>query len=162
MKVFKCWLMALLMVGCGLLPLTGAGDEAKHSEADYQVAYTLLEAMQVPEQLKQTLEGMVDMQMKSNPQMLPFRDVFDDFFAKYLSYEALKQGYADIYLDMFTVDELRKLTAIYRTPLGRKLASKTSELAIRGAELGQKAVLQHQAELQTALAKAISERQSEE
>ncbi len=162
MKLFKCWIPVLLLACAAVVPLVGAENEAKHSEADYQVAYTLLEAMQVPEQLEQTLTGMVDMQMKSNPQMLPFRDVFDQFFAKYLSYDALKQGYADIYLDMFTVDELRKLTAIYRTPLGRKLASKTSELAIRGAELGQKAVLQHQAELQTALAKAISERQSEE
>lgn len=162
MKLFKCWIPVLLLACAAVVPLVGAENEAKHSEADYQVAYTLLEAMQVPEQLEQTLTGMVDMQMKSNPQMLPYRDVFDQFFAKYLSYDALKQGYADIYLDMFTIDELRKLTAIYRTPLGRKLASKTSELAIRGAELGQKAVLQHQAELQTALAKAISERQSEE
>lgn len=140
----------------GLPTLAGTELLTKHSEADYQVAYTLFEAMQMPNQLNQTLVGIIDMQMKSNPKWLPYRDIFLQTYSKYLSYEAMKQEYADIYLELFTVDELKELTTIYQTPVGKKFAAVSSELAIRGANLGQQTFLKHQSELETSISRAIS------
>ena len=159
MKMWKSFLLTAVVVCVLSFQVSGAEKAAKRTQADYAAAYELLEAMQVPAQMKQTLDGLVEMQMRANPQLMPYKSIFTAFFNKYMSFESLKKQYADIYLDIFSAAELKELTAFYKSPIGRKLTSKTSELTLRGAALGQKAVQDHQAELQTALAKAIRERQ---
>ena len=159
MKIVKHCLLTAMLVCALSFQAAGAEKGAKRSDAEYAAAYELLEAMQVPAQLKQTLDGIVEMQMQANPQLVPYKSVFSDFFNKYMSFEALKTGYADIYLDYFSVAEIKEMTAFYKSPLGSKMASKTAEFALRGAALGQKAVQAHQRELQAALAKAIGERE---
>ena len=76
-----------------------------------------------------------------------------------MSFEALKKEYTDIYLDSFSVSELKKITVFYKSPIGKKIVSKIAEFSLRGAALGQKAVQDRQLELQTALSQAIRERQ---
>ena len=158
MKMWKSFLLTAVVVCTISFQVSGAEQDAKHTQSEYAVAYEFLEAMQVPALLKQTLNGLVEMQLRANPQLMPYKGIFIDFFNKYMSFEALKKGYADIYLDYFSVAELKEMTAFYKSPIGRKIASKTSELTLRGAALGQKAVRDHQLELQAALAKAIGER----
>ena len=158
MKMWKSFLLTAVVVCSLTFQVSGTEKGAKRTQAEYAAAYALLEAMQLPAQLKQTLDGVVEMQMRANPQMAPYKSIFTEFFNKYMSFEALKKGYADIYLDYFSVAELKEMTAFYKSPIGRKIASKTSELTLRGAALGQKAVRDHQLELQAALAKAIGER----
>ena len=159
MKMWKGFLLTAVLACALSYPVSGAEKGAKRTQEEYAAAYELLEAMQVPAQLKQTLDGIVDMQMQANPQLLPYKSIFTDFFNKYMSFDALKEGYADIYLDSFSVAELKEMTLFYKSPIGSKMASKTSEFALRGAALGQKAVQEHQEELQAALKKAILERQ---
>ena len=43
-------------------------------------------------------------------------------------YAEMKQWTAELYAQRFTTAELKELVAFYRTPLGRKLASKLPEL----------------------------------
>ena len=158
MKMWKSFLLTVVVCAFSF-QVSGAEKVAKRTQAEYAAAYELLEAMQLPAQLKQTLDGLVEMQTRANPQLVPYKSIFTDFFTKYMSYEALKTGYADIYLDNFSVAEIKELTAFYKSPIGKKVASKTAEFMMRGAALGQKAVQDHQLELQTALSKAIRERQ---
>ena len=158
MKMWKSVLLTVVVCVCSF-QVSGAEKVAKHTQAEYAAAYELLEAMLLPAQLKQTLDGLVEMQIRANPQLVPYKSIFTDFFNKYMSFEALKKEYADIYLDSFSVAELKEITAFYKSPIGRKMASKTAEFMMRGAALGQKAVQDHQLELQTALSKAIRERQ---
>ena len=159
MKMWKSFLLTAVVVCALSFQVSGAEKAAKHTPAEYAAAYELLEAMQMPAQLKQALDGLIEMQLRANPQLVPYRSIFTDFFNKYMSFEALKKGYADIYLDYFSVSEIKELTAFYKSPIGRKMASKTAEFTLRCAALGQKAVKDHQLELQTALGKAIAERQ---
>ena len=160
MKMWKSFLLTAVVVVCALsFQVSGAEKGVKHTQAEYAAAYELLEAMQLPAQLRQTLDGLVEMQMRTNPKLVPYKSIFTDFFNKYMSFEALKKGYADIYLDYFSVAELKELTALYKSPIGRKMVSKTAEFTLRGAALGQKMVQDHQLELQSALTKAIRERQ---
>lgn len=160
MKALKCLFMMLLVAVCVALPVNGADEKSKHSEADYQVAYSMLEAMNMPEMFQKISDGIAEMLIKSNPLLNQYKAVLKDFYAKCFTYEALKKDYADIYLDEFTIDELKELTLFYKTPIGRKLAMKSSEISLRGAEIGQKVALQHLDELQEALKKATSESQS--
>ena len=159
MKLWKSFLLTAVVVCALSFQVSGAEKGAKRAQAEYAAAYELLEAMQLPAQLKQTLNGLVEMQMRSNPQLVPYKSIFIDFFNKYMSFEALKEGYADIYLDSFSVAEIKEITAFYKSPIGRKMASRNAELTLRGAALGQKTVQDHQLELQAALSKAIREHQ---
>ena len=159
MKMWKSFLLTVVVVCALSFQVSGDEKGVRHTPAEYAAAYELFEAMQLPAQLKQTLDGLVEMQMRTNPQLVPYKSIFIDFFNKYMSFEALKQGYADLYLDAFTVAELKEMTAFYKSPIGRKMASKTAEFTLRCAALGQKAVQDHQLELRTALSKAIAERQ---
>jgi hypothetical protein len=45
-----------------------------------------------------------------------------ELFDGQLSWQALKPDYIELYAATFTADELRRLAAFYRTPLGQKLA----------------------------------------
>ena len=159
MKMWKSFLLTAVVVCALSFQVSGTENVAKHTQAEYAAAYELLEAMQLPAQLKQTLDGLVEMQMRSNPKLVPYKSIFTEFFNKYMSFETLKKGYADIYLDSFSAAELKELTAFYKSPIGRKMASKTAEFTLRGAALGQKMVQDHQLELQSALSKAIREHQ---
>lgn len=159
MKIRKSFLVTAMVVCVFSFQVSGAEKVATHTQEEYDAAYELLEAMQVPAQMKQTIDGVVEMQLQANPQLVPYKSIFTAFFNKYMSFEALKKQLADIYLDTFSVAELKELTAFYKSPVGKKAASKTAELALRGAALGQKAVQDHQLELQTALSEAIRERQ---
>lgn len=91
--------------------VSGAEKGAKHTQAEYAAAYALLEAMQLPALLKQSFDGLVEIQLRAAPQLMPYKDVFINFFKKYVSFEALKKGDADIYFESFMVVELKEMTA---------------------------------------------------
>ena len=130
-----------------------------YTKAEYDVAYKLLDVMNTRSQMDTMRNGMLDMQLKAAPQLLPYKDVFAKFFAKYLNYENIKKEFADIYLDNFTPAEIKELTAFYMTPLGKKVIAKTPDITMRGAQIGQAAVMKHIAELQAELQKAIAAQQ---
>lgn len=120
-------------------------------------ALELLEAMRVSEALQLSIETILDAQLQSNPELRPVEGVMRDFFARYMSWENLKEGYARIYAGAFTEPELREMTAFYRTPTGQKLARATPQLMREGSELGQRAVQEHMAELQQAVIQRLSD-----
>ncbi len=130
-----------------------------YSEADYQLAYELLEAAKVPAVLENSIDGMLDIQLKNAPQMTPYRNIFRNFFKKYLTYENLKKDYADIYLSLFTPEQMRELIRFYKTPTGQRFTEVTPEIAVRSAELGQRVMFEHMAELQIELSNAMSSAQ---
>jgi uncharacterized protein len=93
----------------------------------------------------------VDMQIKANAQIAPFRQVMLDFFAKYMSWDAMKDDMAKIYVEEFTLQELKDLTAFYKTPTGQKAALRVPQLMNKGADLGMRRVQDHMPELQKAV-----------
>ena len=126
-----------------------------YTDAEYNQVYKLLETTNTRTQFETMKNGMLNLQLRSAPQLAHYKQVFVKFFDKYLTFDMLKKELADIYLDLFTPEEIRELTAFYQTPLGKKLVEKTPELTLRSAQIGQNAVLKHLPELQTELKKAI-------
>lgn len=119
-------------------------------------ALELLEAMRVSEALQLSIETVLAAQIQSNPELQSVESVMRDFFARYMSWENLKEGYAEIYSRAFTEPELREMTAFYRTPTGQKLARATPQLMREGSELGQRAVQEHMEELQEAVLRHLA------
>lgn len=133
-----------------------AAQPAPVSPTHRAAALELLEAMGVSQALQFSIETVLEAQMQSNPELQAVEGVMRDFFVRYMSWENLKDGYAEIYSRAFTEPELREMTAFYRTPTGQKLARATPQLMREGSELGQRAVQEHMAELQEAVLRQLA------
>jgi hypothetical protein len=130
-------------------PQPGAAPAAHTTDAArLAAARELVDALNVQKVLDQSLNTMMRVQMQSNPQLGQFEDVMREFFGKYFTWAALRDGYAQIYADQFTVAELRQLSDFYHSPVGRRLADATPEIMQAGSDLGREAVQAHLPELQ--------------
>ncbi len=144
MKTFTLLFVGLL----ALLPLTASADDASHRAA----AEALLSSMNMDKMLTQSIDQMLQMQVKQNPAIAPYETQMRAFFAKYMSWATLKDDVAKIYMEEFTEPELKQITAFYQTPVGQKAVSKMPMLVSRGMAIGQQRVQEHLPELQAAIA----------
>lgn len=81
---------------------------------------------QMTEQMVPSLEA----QARATGRTLPpdYRERMNAVLLEVVPYSEMKQWSAEIYAQRFTVPELKELLAFYRTPVGRKLASKLPEI----------------------------------
>ncbi len=145
MKIF----LALLLGAIAFLqPTPARADEASHRAA----ADALLNLMNMEKLTEQSVDQMLQMQMKQNPAIAPFEQQMRTFLAKYMSWASMKDDMAKIYTSEFTEQELKDLTTFYKTPLGQKTVEKMPQLLVKGAEFSQKRMQEHLPELQAAIA----------
>ncbi|MFO0891794.1 MAG: DUF2059 domain-containing protein [Isosphaeraceae bacterium] len=135
--------LVLAITAVGLVPSSSRADEKSHRKA----AEDLLLAANIESQLRSSIDQSIALQIKVNPQLAPMKDTFLRFFAKYMSWEALKEDVIAMYAEAFTEAELREITAFYRTPTGRKMIEKMPVLMAKGMQLGVSRVQANQAEL---------------
>lgn len=104
-----------------------------------------------------TIDEMLEMQIQQQPQLASFEDVMLDFLRKHVSYVALKDDIVQLYKAEFSEEEIREMTAFYRTPVGQKAVKVLPALVAAGAQLGLQRVQANMGDLQ----KAIEKRQAE-
>lgn len=149
----KCKLTQVVVVCLVvILPIAIKAGEKEVDKSHMVAALELLESMQVEITFEKTIESAVDLQVKQNPSIAPYRKVLLEFFSKYMSWDSLKDEMARIYVDAFTIQELKELTAFYKTPVGRKAALLVPQLMTKGGEMGMKRVQEHMPELQLMIA----------
>ena len=133
----------LITVALGLSPVVALGDAQSHRKA----AESLLLVMEVDKSLPKIADQVVENQMQHNPQLAAQREVLQRFLTTYFTWESVKEDTISAYTHEFTEQELKQLTAFYKTPLGRKASDKLPKLAFVAAEIGLNHVQEHQAEL---------------
>ena len=143
---------SMLVSLIAMLPITSMAGEKEVEKLHTAAALELFKAMQLDVTFEKTIESTVDMQIKSNPMIEPYRKVMLDFFSKYMSWDSMKDEMAQIYVDAFTIQELKELTAFYATPVGKKAALLMPQLMAKGGELGMKRVQDNMPELQRMIA----------
>jgi hypothetical protein len=143
----KIFLLSLVLV----MSFGGRAAAQEITPAHRAAATEMLLAMNIQDNIDASVETMLQLQTEQNPAMAQFSDILRDFMKKYMTWDTLKDQYADIYARAFTEAELRELTAFYRSPIGKKMASALPQLMSEGAQLGQKAVMDHMPELQQAI-----------
>jgi len=131
-----------------LLPLNASAQEKTRLDATYE----LFESMNLAVTFEQTIVQMVDVQIRQEPQIAPFRQVMLDFMKKHMGWEGMKPEMAKLYMDRFTTEEILELKAFYETPLGKKTIRLLPELTAEGAALGQRRVQENIGELQQMIA----------
>lgn len=144
------------------LALAAAPARAQSSPELRAAATELLVAMRAPEMLEGSVRTMLDAQLRNAPELQGVQDVLRDFVARYVSWEALREQYVEIYARAFTEDELRQMTDFYRSDVGQKLARATPRLMAESAALGERAVLTHRAELQQMIVARLQQQQRQQ
>lgn len=138
MKALRLVLFVLAMLASGV----AWSDEAAKNEAA-----KLLDTMGMETMLERAIETSLDMQIKQQPSIAPYKDVMLAFLRKYMSYKSLKPEFVEIYATEFTASELKEMRAFYETPTGKKAIAKMPELYNKGAQIGSARVQEHLPEL---------------
>jgi hypothetical protein len=152
-----------VMRTCGLaafIILLTAGLPARaDDESHRQAAEELLRAMRVDKQMESALEQTLDVSIKSQPSLKPYREVMRKFFAKHIGYDALKEDLVKIYVEEFTEPELRQILAFYKTPAGKKMVEKSPALMSKSMQLSMERVSKNQDELKQMIEAEVKKRQ---
>lgn len=144
MKSLLAFLLATLVF---FHPTALRADTASHRAA----ADSLLNLMDMDKMMSQSVDQMLQIQVKQNPSLAQYETQMRSFLNKYLSWASMKDDMLNIYTSEFSEDELKQLTAFYQTPLGKKTVSKMPALMQKGAEISQKRLQEHLPELQAAI-----------
>ena len=151
MKSFLCTLA--MLVAFGQMTAVRASEETHR-----QAAEALLGLMDMDKLMSESIDQMLEMQVKQNPAIGQFKDEMKKFLSKYMSWAAMKDDMVKIYASEFTEQELKELLAFYQTPLGKKTVQKMPKLMAKGAELGQQRVQQHLPELQQSIQESATKK----
>jgi hypothetical protein len=130
------------------LPMLASAQSTAPADAEARKeAARLLEVMNMEEQLQSALKVMMDMQLQEKPELVRYRHVMEAFFAKHMSFAALREPLVEIYAQEFTAEEMRAASEFYGTPMGRKFLEKMPRLMQLGGELGQRQVMENMGDL---------------
>ncbi len=140
-------MMKHLLLALTILLSSASFNVSASTESDQQ-AEVLLEKLDLESLLNASIEQTLERQMQQVPAMRPYKRVMLQFFAKYMSYQALKPAMVGLYSPAFTAQELSEISAFYDTPTGKKTIRLLPELMAKGGEIGLQQVQAHMPELQ--------------
>ena len=121
-----------------------AADDASHRK---QVE-TLFRLTQMEKKIQESVDSVVQLQLRQNPQLMLHEKKVHDFFIKYMGWNALKDELADMYMRKFTEKELEQINAFYITPAGQKVITVLPELVQERNQLAMMRLQQNIGELQ--------------
>ncbi|BDY04867.1 DUF2059 domain-containing protein [Ferrimonas sp. YFM] len=113
-----------------------------------QVAYEMLEAMGAERLTNESLEVVLDHQVRANSEMEPFRQTLKVFYFKHAGWDSVKEDYAALYQEAFSEEELRQLTEFYRTQVGQKMLRLQPQLMEEAMMIGERRLDENIQELQ--------------
>jgi uncharacterized protein len=148
----KLTLSLVFALSLSALSAPAYADATSHRK----VALKLCETLGMAKMMNSSIDVMLKGQVQANPQLASKEPQMRAFFAKYLSWESLKEDFLKIYMEAFTEAELTQLIAFYETPVGKKTLSVMPTLMEKGSQLGISRVQEHIAELQKAVQEPAS------
>ena len=128
-----------------LKPLTPEAEKA---------AYKLFDVLKMKEGISGALNQSLKVQVKRQPAMAPYEDIYKKFFAKYTKWDDMKKDLAKLYAQAFSVKEMEELTKFYSSDVGKKSLTLMPRLTQLSMLLAQQRIAKHADELK----KAVEER----
>ncbi len=130
----KMLILAAVLLLCAAVP---AAAQEEPSPGELAAIREMLEVSRTRENFIRGMElgmeagGMMEMDDR-------MRKVVRDFMDEHFSYEELEPDFIRAYAEQFTEEEIRAMTAFYRTPAGARFAERTPELtvAVQQATMG--------------------------
>jgi hypothetical protein len=131
-----------------LKPLTPEAEKA---------AYKLFDVLKMKEGIRTALDQSLKVQVKRQPAMAPYEELYKNFFHKYTKWEDMKKDLAKLYAQAFSVKEMEELTKFYSSKVGRKSLTVMPRLTQLSMLLAQQRIARHADELKKAVAEKAKE-----
>ena len=125
-----------------------AADNASHK----QQVETLFRLTQMEKKIQDSVDSVVQLQLRQNPQVGQHEPAVREFFTKYIGWNALKNDITDMYLSTFDEKELEQINAFYITPAGQKVITALPQLVQQRNQLAMQRLQQNIGELQQIIA----------
>lgn len=136
-------------------PPSRPAEAAAVSDAELQLATRLLDLMDMKGNAAAGVRLMLDAQMLSNPQLMPYRRVLEEWGAELFDTPEATEAYSRMYAERFTEGEMRDMVAFYESPTGRRLAGEQQGLIRAGEQIGRQLAAAGQDDLMARLQKAM-------
>jgi uncharacterized protein len=117
-----------LIIALALLLAAGSPAFAQTTPGKAAAIRELLEVGQTRETFLRGMElGMAEQMEEMTPTV---RAALRSFMDEHFRYEDLEPGFIAMYDALFTEEEIRGITAFYRTPAGRRMVELSPEVAV--------------------------------
>ncbi|MGK5594800.1 MAG: DUF2059 domain-containing protein [Parachlamydiaceae bacterium] len=153
--MYKNIVKSILMIALFTSPLMLMAGEVERRAA----ANELLDAIQFEKVMSDSIDASIQMLKQMDSSMDNYEVSIREFYSKYMSAESLHNEMVDLYAEFFSAQELKEMTAFYKTKTGQKALKRLPELMQRAMQIGQKRVMQHMDELQRMLSEEEAEEQ---
>jgi hypothetical protein len=120
---------------------------AQINDENMKAAYTLLDTMHMADNYNRMTKQITDMQIAQAPQLSVVRDTIQNFFDKYMGWNAIKKDIAALYAKNYTKEELKKMNDFFASDVGQKYIALTPKIAAASAQIGQSKLQGHMGEL---------------
>lgn len=142
----------LATVSLLLLTLTTTVIHAADNVSHKQQVDTLFRLTQMEKKIQDSVDSVVQLQLRQNPKLAQHEQVVHEFFTKYIGWNALKNDITEMYLSTFSEQELEQINAFYITPAGQKVIKVVPELVQKRNQLAMQRLQQNIGELQQIIA----------
>lgn len=118
----------LSMILALMLAAAPAAAQPEPTPGEVAAVRELLEVSRTRENFIRAME--LGMEQGGMGEMTPaMRQALRDFMAEHFRYEELEPDMIRIYTDLYTEEDIRGMTAFYRTPLGERMVATLPELS---------------------------------
>ena len=135
-----------------MLLMTSAGLNAAETDSHRQQVETLFQLTQMEKKIQESVDSVVQLQLRQNPQLAQHQQKVQAFFEKHMGWEALKSDITEMYMRSFSENELEQINAFYITPAGQKVIKVLPELVQQRNQLAMQRIQMNIGELQQAIA----------
>ncbi|WP_292655216.1 DUF2059 domain-containing protein [Nitratifractor sp.] len=147
-----------LMAGPKTAPATAKTPKLKPLTPELEkAAYALFDVLKMKEGIRSALDRSLEIQIKRQPAMAPYEDIYKNFFHKYTKWDEMKKDLAKLYAQAFTAQEMQELTKFYSTKIGQKSLTVLPRLTQLSMMLAQQRIAKHADELKKAVAQKAKE-----
>lgn len=133
MKVIKIAIVALLAGGL-FYPSAGFASEAT-KRAAIEEMLTLTQVDKLIDPMLTQLEGMLESQYQQMDVTEEHRPIFEKYNARMINlmkdemaWDKMKGDFIDLYMKVYTEDEIAEINRFYKSPVGQKMIAKMPEL----------------------------------
>ncbi len=164
-KGLKTLLVISMLLGIGGVGTLSAGEKTNTKQISpeaLKAAYELFDVLKLKEGLNGTLQKSLEVQLKRQPAMRPYKDIYEKYFQKYGSWNGIKKAVAILYARAFTTEELKQLTRFYSSKVGKKALVYMPRLSEVMIMMAQKRIAAHADELKKEIAQRAKELEQKE
>lgn len=139
-----------------LISVTHSSQAATDSATQKQVE-TLFRLTQMEKKIDESVESVLQLQLRQNPQLSKHQSEVKAFFEKHIGWNAMKGDITNMYMQTFSEDELKAINDFYITPAGQKVITALPQLVQQRNQLAMQRLQKNVGELKKIIEKPVKQ-----